>query len=282
MATSDAAATDPTPDADDDDSTAGAAVEPEAGASKISTPARLFEPGSAPEMPQVQQHAIDAARGKKQTDKQASTSGSGIKDVDGRPFNPAHHVANPDGSPVMNKDGTCRKLGGRGAPKATGKGPAPTSTPHVSKVDIGGPQAGPMPDPAAAQIQQQIAMTSKISADLTFQLGMMLGGEEFRSQPGEPEAMEGAYLGVYTKYGVTDLPPLAVLAIVLVTYGGKRWHAPKVKARREGFKVWLWKWWNRKKIRQTEEAHRNAQLRDHPNQPPERMDILNGAAPAAH
>jgi hypothetical protein len=285
MSPSDADAADaadsPTPPEAGDGSQEGGSTQSKLHVSKQTKSApKLFDPADKPEMPEVQQGALDAARAKIQATKAASVP-AGVKDTEGRPFDPAWHLVGPDGGPVMNRDGTCRKIGGRGGPKATGKPGSGSAAPHASFINSG-PATPPPPNPQV-ELDAKIDATARVSADLTFNMAVMFGGEDFKPDAGEPEAMVSAYKGVYVKYGVTDLPPLAVLGIVLFGYASKRWNAPKVKERRQSLKETIWKWWNRKKIAAEEKRLANFRHRDTVNKSPEQVaDAFNMAAPAAH
>ena len=251
----------PTDDEADDASQVGSTTQAPAATPNLGA-ARLFEPGSAPEMPAVQQHALDAARTKSEKAKQASPSPN-VRDVDGRAFDPVLHQTNPDGSPIMNKDGTCRKYGGRaGSAAAHSARKTQVNGPAQSRLDTAGPAPPSADEQAADKIAMQVKATAQLSASLTFRIATMFGGKEFEPTAGEPEAVADSYEAVYLRHGVTDLPPIAALVAVLFVYGSKRWNAPAVIEKRKSIREWIaHKWisfWFRKKdakTKATRDAH---------------------------
>lgn len=280
----DDAAADPTSDADADHSEARSTAQESVGTPQHLGDARLFDPASQPEMPQVQQHALDAAKRKQEAAKAAGPH-AGIKDVDGRPFNPAWHQTNKDGTPLMNKDGTVRKWGGRGAPKATGKGPSVDGA-SQSRLFTGAPTGPSAEELDAAKIAEQTRASAALTAQMLFHISCMLGGDDFKPTAAEDAAVTDGFNGVYVQYGITDLPPTWALVAVVFFYYAKRWNAPAVIEKRASLKVRLWKWWHRKEIRAQEAARANAHnmmTRDKdPAEVARVADAFNMAAPAAH
>lgn len=234
-------------------------------ASKNTTPdVDIFDPvaDGAPELPEVQPHAIEAAvehqdqapvppagdRGSQ------SFEGSGVPtDHDGRPFDPAIHEVEKDGKPRLSAAGKLRKKRGGGAKSQ--------SRLNLDK----GPQAAPGgPTPEAAALDLQIRQTAMVAAQMTFTLGMLVGGKEFlpikdnKEHPGvdEPAEMLSGYETVFKAYGVVDLPPWASLAMVGIAYVSRRWHAEEFSKRRVSWWTKAKQWWIARSDRKAAEKKR--------------------------
>ena len=202
--------------------------------------AQLFNPDSPPEMPEVRQNAVEAAKAK-----QSSSQGNydGITDILGNPFDIGVHE-HDDGIPRVGANGHVRrKRGGKG-----GVG-------NKSKVD---PTAGvPAPDPVLLQTQAQIKATAAVCTQLTFTLGQMIGGKEFApiisKEHGidEPAEFKQAWEAVCQQYNIIDIPPWAALSLVSLGYVGKRWNAPIFAKKREGWWARMKRWMFRKKDEET-------------------------------
>ena len=243
----------------------------EAPTSKNATPAvDIFDPDAdgAPELPEVQEHAIEAAVQAQQQAPADQSSGapppapSGVPtDADGRTFDPAIHEVEKDGKPRLSPSGKLRKKRGGGAKSA--------SRLNVDK----GPQAAQSgPTPEAAALELQIKQTAIVAAQMTFTLGMLIGGKEFmpikdsKEFPGvdEPAEMLAGYETVFKAYGIVDLPPWASLAMVGVAYISRRWHAEEFTKRRTSWWTKAKQWWiaradrkaAEKKRREAERANR--------------------------
>jgi hypothetical protein len=256
---------------------ATAVADPPNGEPETLTP-ELFTPeddDDTLEMPEVQQHAIDAAASKgasQQSPAGASggkAGGSGPLDRDGLAFDPKIHESLPDGSPRLGPSGKLRrKRGGGGIPRTGG--------PSKSRID---PHAG-QPTPEAQDLALKIQQTAAVATAMTFTLGQLIGGKDFapikdnKDHPGvdEPQEMHGAYVDTFTYYGISDLPPWAALAMVGVAYIGRRWHAEQFVARRKSWRERLILWWvNRKanKEKKRQESERQYRAEHGTNRPSE-------------
>lgn len=194
----------------------------------------------APEMPEVQQHAIDAAKERlaeqNKVEESAQTTGQpqkGKTDDRGRSFDPDIHE-HDGGVPRINSKGfiKCRR-GGAAKPGHTG-GPSQSRA-----TDPTAPKTGPDRKTEQAEaLQAKIEGTAQVSAMMVITLGQMIGGEEFAPKSGESEGLSGAFKAYYTARGIVDMPPEVMLAVALAGYVVPRWYQPIFAAKRA--KWWLW------------------------------------------
>jgi hypothetical protein len=208
--------------------------------------------GDGPAMPDVRPGAVEAARERSAEAAPApSAAGSPVKgktDVDGRTFDPSIHDAGPDGGPQLNRDGWIKKR--RGAKGKAGTAPKATQ----SKVDPGKRTEARDANAQASAVEGQIDATAETATTLVFSIGQMVGGEEFAPESGEPEALKGALATYFKSKNVTDIPPGALVAIVLFSYVGKRWNRPVFKEKRTGWWMGVKRWWNDWKFRRAHKA----------------------------
>ena len=184
------------------------------------------------EMPEPQEHVIEAERA---TDN-APQSEPIQADNRGDTFDPAIHVTDADGNPVLTKAGNYRKRPGRKA------GSVPTSSIYSEPPPT---QAEPaLPDPAA-----------RAAADTLFTLGVTLGGEEWlpiqSPETGLDERAEmiGAFDAYFKAAGIVDIPPGLALSIAVGGYALPRFTQPKTRTRMQRAKDRVAAWWLKRKAR---------------------------------
>lgn len=176
-------------------------------------------------LPEPQEHAIEAEEKKHEV----SADTSGLLDRGGRPFDPAYHVADADGKPVLNRDGTVRQKRGRGAPSSRLGTPKAAAAP-------GAPGSAPATVPADAGRQ---------IAEMIFAFGQLIGGEEFAPQINEKYGqderaqMQDAWSRYCEEKGISDVPPGMAVIIATVGYIAPRLFMPKTKSRLEKLKNWI-------------------------------------------
>jgi hypothetical protein len=174
------------------------------------------------DMPEVQQHAIDAEA--KETE-QTIKANEGRKDKQGRAFDASIHKTGADGQPALNADGSLRIKPGWGSPSFN-KEAKPTNS-RLNVDPVRPMQSGPM---LARDTGRQIAST-------IFALGIAVGGDEWRpivdEQHGidEQRSMQEAWGRYCEATGMNDIPPGIALTITMVAYIGPRFAQPKTKAR---------------------------------------------------
>lgn len=136
----------------------------------------------------------------------ARASSSGAKDRYGRPFDPALHKTNPDGSPSLDPRGRIRIKPGRpAAPKPGAQPPkrAPQASPPSSSMP---PLPGGIPV-AAGPSSGAIGAAALTVTTLHGGLSMILGAEEWRPTAEETPVLVSAWATYFDSLGVTDLPP---------------------------------------------------------------------------
>lgn len=160
-------------------------------------------------MPHVSEQVIDAAL---KTDEKPV---AGVAQYPG--FDPSIHRSDAKtGAPILKADGSYWPKGGRGKTASKVAAPEPA-----------GPQTADM----------NAAVAGKLASDMTFTLGVGLGGSEWKPQSNpaigldEREYMRLAWTGYFESVGVTDLPPGWVLVVALSLYAVPRFTMPMTQAR---------------------------------------------------
>jgi len=206
-----------------------------------------------PTMPEVQDHAVEAAREREAASgavEAANAPGMPVKgqtDERGRAFDPAIHEVGPDGNGIVGKRTGYLRMRKGGA--SSGGRAAPVLKSKIAPAKVG---AAPQPDAAAAAaaMQAKIDSTAAVTAELIFTAGQLVS-DEFAPESGERENMTNAWRQYYTVRGCVDLPPEMLIAVALVGYVGKRWNAPKFVEKRRG---WVAAWRGKKNEKQQEQA----------------------------
>lgn len=184
----------------------------------------------AAETPDVQAHAVDAARAESQ-----AQSG---KDVNGESFNPAIHAAGADGAGRLNAKGAWERKRGRkaGGSNAPAQG-SPPGAARPSRVGSGEP-----PPPSKEQIQRASGVGA---ANLFFVACIVIGGEEWQPQIdaktglNEKAMLESVFADYFVATGKSDLPPGWALAAGIGMYAARRFTMPKTLNRITRVKMWV-------------------------------------------
>ena len=211
------------------DATGETATPPVASADPpVSAPAEVTAIAAtlAAEMPEVQPHAVAAAR--------AETLSQNGRDVNGEAFNPSLHVAGPEGKGKLNGKGAWEKKRGRKA----------SATPGAASVSSTGSRVGTgePPPPSKEQIQRA---SGAGAANLFFVACMVIGGEEWQPQIdprtglNEKVMMESVFGDYFVATGKSDLPPGWALAAGIGMYAAKRFTMPKTLNRVQRVKMWI-------------------------------------------
>lgn len=175
-------------------------------------------------LPEVQRHAVDAAK-REENEKAAA----GPLDADGVAFDPDTHKATESGEPIKTTKGRWAKKPGR---KAGGSPAAP------ARSRLGGvPNAETANAPQTPEISE--AMKTEASAKMaaaTF-LGVChgLGGDEWKPEQHEREAMDEAFVNYFKAQEITEFPPSLGLGIVVIGYAAPRFAKPKTQSRFKAF-----------------------------------------------
>lgn len=126
-------------------------------------------------------------------------------------FNTDVHVANKDGTPKYTKTGKFRKR---------------KSADSDSVVDVAEPE--PASAPLYAEMGNVMAVT--ITSSCT-----MLLGPEWKPEQQEIDGLTAAWAKYFEASGISEFPPWLMLAMVHVSYAGKRLTMPETKSRLRQF-----------------------------------------------
>ncbi len=185
-------------------------------------------------MPDVQQHAIDAANQKsaeEQAQNQAaSDSVSDITDAQGRSFDSSIHRTDEHGTPQLTKGGKLSVRRGKGA--STSRVGSVKSTLSTEEIEL-------------QKLKVQAQVTGKVAANLLLTIGVTAGGEEWKPVTDQVHGidervmLESAFADYFETTGQTDLPPSFALLIAVGGYALPRFTMPKTQSRLSKFKAWI-------------------------------------------
>lgn len=210
----------------------------------------LFSPvtdAAPPEMPQVQEHAIAAARERIReaspqddapsapqeapTPTESRQTVKGQTDEDGNPYDPIIHE-----SPLrLNKSGYIAKR--RGGAKKKNVETAYRS--HAAPQDTPAPQ-----EAQAAEVPDEVKIdaTATLFCSMFIGTAQMVGGEDFAPEKGEENFIKSALVTYFRESGVIDVPPSFGVAMAFGMYVAKRWNRPGFAERRQGWTQRLRLW----------------------------------------
>ena len=119
------------------------------------------------------------------------------------------------GEPVVKR--------GRGRPRKDG-------TQRLDSVTQAPPRAPSSIAPAPIAPVNYDAL-GKIAANLWFNVGELFLGDEWRPEPDEPPIVKDAFKDYFQSAGITTIPPLWGLCLILFSYASKRVTRPTIKTR---------------------------------------------------
>lgn len=104
-------------------------------------------------------------------------------------------------------------------------------------------QATPRPDvvtpvPVAPLVIVDYASMGQQAANLWFNSGVLIFGQDWEPAPSDPPVIAGAFRDYFKSINATAIPPAWGLAMALIAYAGARLTKPTVKSRIIG--AWLW------------------------------------------
>ena len=178
-------------------------------------------------LPEVQRHAVDAFK-----QEQDAKEASGPLDADGVAFEPSMHKATENGEPIKTTKGRWAKKPGR-------KSGTAQAAPTRSK--LGGlPGAGTVATAETAQSAEvpesvKIEASAKMAAATFLGVCHGIGGDEWRPENHEREAMESAFVAYFKAQEITEFPPSLGLGIAVVGYAAPRFARPKTQSRFRAF-----------------------------------------------
>lgn len=193
------------------------------------------------EMPDVQQHAIDAEAGKAEAIK---SEYSDLKDSKGNSFDPELHRTDKDGAPDLTPKGKLRvKPKPRSFYADSRKGGA------KSVVDDGSEKRN------ALELKQQSRASGAMAANLLIVVSCVAGGEEWQPRVSvengldEKLILENAFSDYFEATGRIDIPPSMGLIIAVGSYALPRFTMPKTKERVKGFRAKIKMWFANRKLK---------------------------------
>lgn len=227
-----------------------------------STEVTLFDPASddapPPVMPEVQEHAINAARTRlaeeagtepptEPTVAESTTlprNGDPVKgatDVNGRAYDPVYHI----GEGVLNREGYLKKRPGRGgsaAEKARTNGAARS---RAEAPDI--PAPGASPEPVAAQafnadVEAEYAATAAFCSGMFFVCAQLACGDDFKPEGKEQQEVSTLFHAYFKARGIPAIPPEIALIGGLSFVVVSRWNRPGFQERRATWLKTFRKW----------------------------------------
>lgn len=147
---------------------------------------------------------------------------TGLRDKQGRPFDPKLHEVDAQGRPKVTRHGWVRPKGGRrGVDRGAPGEPGPRQTPGGSI--IGDRPEAPPGEPDPGTMACAIHTVAAIET-----VGVMIGGQDWQFRrdkaTGQDERQDGirAWAGWYTARGIVDVPPGLALSLWAVAYAGTR------------------------------------------------------------
>lgn len=202
-------------------------------------------------MPDVQQHAID-----QELENQAESVSkfAHLTDKNGVSFDPNLHKVKKDGTPTVSKLG--KLMLKPNAPKESStKNTTKSSAQNVGQIDE-------QVELSPSEKQQCVAL-GKVSANMIFAVGRMVGGQEWQpvKQQGydEAAAMEQAFADYYIVSGKTEMSPSAALGLAICSYALPRFTMPETKKKSASIGRKLHAWWHSRKGAKEEKARLNAE-----------------------
>lgn len=182
------------------------------------------------ERPDVQPHVISAAK--------AEAASGNKTDKQGNSFDPAIHVAGPDGKGRINSRGLWEaKRGKKPGSPGNGKGPAAPASTATSRVGTNEP-----PPPTKEQLAR---ISGAGAANLFLVVAIIVGGDEWKPALDpkigldEKAMLEGVFGDYFVATGKTDLPPGWALFAGIGMYAAKRFTMPKTQSRIQRAKSWV-------------------------------------------
>jgi len=187
-------------------------------------------------MPEVQPHAVEGSNDAPgligDTEGATIPPGGGVEwgasgaptDREGNTFDPALHAVDGEGKPKLSKAGNLQKKRGR---KSIVGGPTPTEKGQ------------------SINAQATARVTGTASAAMLIQVGMVLGGDEWKPRVdttiglSESDMLSAAFAEYYLATGKTDVPPGLALSLAVSAYVMPRFAMPKTQTRIGRLKQWF-------------------------------------------
>jgi len=190
--------------------------------------------------PMISEHVIDNEMRKESERVESETEA--VNSFPG--FDPEIHAVDKRGQPIKTAAGAFRKKSGRKSGANVAQPKAPSQLGNIN---------AKVADTMQQKVDASTLIAAKAAANLTFQLGLMLGGEEWQptidhtTGHNEPLMLETAYKDYFISEGITDFPPGVALVMALGVYAGPRFLMPTTKTRLQKFTGWCKGFFGKKK-----------------------------------
>lgn len=179
------------------------------------------------DMPEPQQHAIDAAAAQSITEEAPNAPGE--IDDSGEAWNALIHATGKDGRGVRTVKGVWRRR------KGTGSGPRTASKVYKPADNTASEAAAKAQEIAQASARA----TGAAIASSMFMIGRSFGGEAWKPTPDEVSINVDAWSAYCLAKGIQDFPPGIAVCIATLGYVGPRLFMPETKQRVGTIKQWI-------------------------------------------
>lgn len=179
------------------------------------------------ELPTVQRHAVDAFK-KEQQEKEAQ----GPVDADGVVFDPTVHKTTESGEPIKTTKGRWAKKPGR---KSGGASSAPTRSRLGGVPSAHGAATAETSQAVETPESAKIEASAKMAAATFLGVCHGIGGDEWKPESHEREAMDAAFIAYFKAQEISEFPPSLGLGIAIAGYAAPRFARPKTQTRFRAF-----------------------------------------------
>lgn len=207
-------------------------------------------------MPEVQDHAIEQEQARQA---EISDAYKGLVDKNGTEFDPSIHKTKKDGSPTISKTGKLMLKPNASKPSENStKTASASTTQNASQVSENSEKTE-----MSEGDQQRCTALGKVSANMIFACGRMLGGEEWQPirQKGYDEvaAMEQAFADYYIASGKSEMSAGTALTMAIGSYALPRFTMPKTKEKIKKYSTKAIVWWKTRKTKKEDAARKEAE-----------------------
>ena len=181
-------------------------------------PSTMDELSASEELPEVQQHSIDAI---------AAEKGEKLEAAKRDGFDPDIHATNDDGSPKKTQAGNFAKKRGRKSTLNTGE----KSAKAIEKEEAA--------EKAAEKAKAENRQSAVVISGILEQAQMKYISEEFRYKDNERAANQAVWEATLEYYGGVNIPPPVALALDHMTIILSRAQRPQVQDKFAHVKTWF-------------------------------------------
>ena len=187
--------------------------------------------------PGISEHVIE-----QELEKETERIENAQIDVNGATFDPAQHAQDENGNPIKTASGAFRRKSGRKS--------GATVTQTATRSQLGNIHAGKTQEPP---INAGAVMAAKGATNLLFQMGIMIGGDEWQpvidnnTGHNEPAFIEKAFTDYFVANEINDFPPGISLCLAVGICALPRLRMPKTQTRLQKLGAWCKGFFGKKK-----------------------------------